>query len=135
MEIIAENKIFLKSIDLEHSIVSLRSDSIIQIHCKDNIEIDVKESEEMVNAIGELSGGKKALVLGIAGDNTTATPAARNHSASPEGIKYTLADAFVINSLAQKIIGNFYLSFHKPGVPTKVFDDIDKAVEWLKSHL
>ncbi len=115
--------------------MNLRNDGIIQVNCQDNVEIDAKESEEMVQAIGELSGGKKALVLGIAGYNTTATSEARNHSASQEGIKFTLADAFVINSLAQKIIGNFYLGFHKPGVPTKVFDDTDKAVEWLKGHL
>ena len=135
MEIISDKIIFIKTIDLGYSVVQLRSDGIVQVDCDDNLDIDVKESTEIVNAIGHLTEGKKALVLNIAGTNTTATGAARNHSASEDGVKYTLADAFVTKSLAQKLLGNFYLNFHKPGVPTRIFDDVEKATEWLKSFL
>ncbi len=128
------NNDFLRSIDLKHSMVHLRSDGIVQINMGDNMEIDEKVSQEMVDAIGKLSEGKKVLVLGIAGTNATATSEGRAHSASESGTVFTLADAFVINSLPQKIIGNFYLNFHKPIVPTKVFDDVEKAIKWLKSH-
>lgn len=134
-EIIEENKIFVKSINLGHSIANLRSDGIVQVNFGDDIELDLKEVSDIINAIGELTGGKKALILNVAGKNTTATSAARNHSAGPEGSKFTIADAFVTNSLAQKILANFYLNFHKPSVPTKMFDDSGKAIEWLKSNL
>lgn len=48
--------------------------------------------------------------------------------------KSGLADAFVIHSLPQKIIGNFYLQFHKPAIPTKLFSTKEKAIEWLLSY-
>lgn len=125
----------MKTIDLGHSIVQLRNDGIVQVDFGDDIDIDLKESTEIVNSIGILTEGKKVLVLNIAGKNTTATGAARNHSASQDGVKFTMADAFVTNSLAQKLLGNFYMNFHKPGAPTKMFDDVEKATEWLKSFL
>lgn len=135
MEVITESKIFVKSIDLGYSTVNLRNDGIIQVNYGDDLEIDLKEAEEIQYTIGLLTEGKKALVLNIAGKSTSATSEARNHSASPDGVRYTIADAFVINSLAQKILANFYINFHKPLVNTKFFDTTQKAVDWLKSQL
>ncbi len=135
MEIIADKIIFVKTIDLGHSLVQLRNDGIVQVDFGDDVDVDLKESTEIVNAIGALTEGKKALILNIGGRNTTATGAARNHSASEQGARFTIADAFVTKSLAQKILGNFYMNFHKPYVPTKMFDDVNLAIEWLKSQL
>lgn len=132
MEIFQVHKVIIDSEDLGHSVVGLRNDGIIQVNFGDETELDIKEAKEIVDAIGKLTGGKKALVLNIGGKNTTATTAARNYSASEQGIKFTIADAFVTLSLAQKILGNFYLNFHKPGIPTKIFDNSEEAIVWLK---
>jgi hypothetical protein len=126
---------YLKSIDLGHSIVHLLSDGIIQVNFGDSTELDLKETVEIVETIGVLTEGKKALILNIAGKNTSATSAARVYSASVSGLKYTLADAFVVTNLAQKILGNFYMSFNKPLVSTRIFDDQEKATAWLKGLL
>jgi hypothetical protein len=48
---------------------------------------------------------------------------------------YSKADAFVIKSLAQKILGNFYLKISKPERPTKFFNNKDEAISWLKNYL
>jgi hypothetical protein len=126
---------FLKSIDLGHSKIHLRNDGIIEIEFGDNVEIDLKEAIEIIDKIGEFTEGKKVPVLNMAGISTSATSSAREHSASPAGVKYTMADAYVVNNLAQKILGNFYISFNKPMVNTRIFDDKEKAVEWLKTFL
>jgi hypothetical protein len=130
-----ESKQYIKSIDLGHSVAHLRSDGIIQVNFGDDVELDAKETMEIIAASGELSGGKKALVLNVAGKNTSATSGAREESASAEGCRFTIADAFVTKSLAQKLLGNFYLNFHKPGVPTKIFNNEEEAVAWLKAQL
>jgi hypothetical protein len=126
---------FTNAIDLGHSMVRMRNDGIVQVNVGDDIEVDLKEAQEIELTIGVVTGGKKALVLNIAGANTSATNAARNHSASPKGSEFTIADAFVTKSLAQKILGNFYLNFHKPVAPTRLFDSEEKALEWLKGQL
>ena len=48
---------------------------------------------------------------------------------------YSKADAFIINSLAQKILANFYVKINKPERPTKFFDKEDEALEWLKQYI
>lgn len=128
------DKLYIRSIDLGHSLVRLRTDGIVQINFGDNVELDLKEAVEINEAISEITDGKKALILNIGGKNTSATSTAREFSASPTGLKYTIADAFVVTNLAQKILANFYLSFNKPLVNTKIFDNIDKAIEWLKAQ-
>jgi hypothetical protein len=133
---ITEEKItFINAIDLGHSLIRLRNDGIVQVNFGDEAELDIKESTEIVKAIGKITEGKKMLILNIAGANTTATSAARDYSASAEGAEYTIADAFVTKSLAQKLLGNFYMNFHKPFAPTRMFDDVEKATEWLKNRL
>ena len=43
--------------------------------------------------------------------------------------------AFVIKSLAQKLLGNAYLKINKPVVPTALFDNEEKAIEWLQKFI
>lgn len=43
--------------------------------------------------------------------------------------------AFAINSLSQKLLGNFYLKVNKPNEPTKLFSDKAKSIEWAKELL
>lgn len=124
---------FVNTMNLGHSIIGMREDGIVEIDFSDTLEIDVKEAKEMVVATGSVSQGKKVLVLNVAGSLTTATAAARDFAASAEAVQYTLAEAYVVSNLAQKIVGNFYVNFHKPQVPTKIFTNTEEAVKWLKS--
>lgn|SRR5574343_647436 len=121
------------SIDLGHSLIKMRDDGIVEVRFGDNTELDIKEAQELVAATGELTNGSKALIINIAGKATVASSAARDYAASKEASAYTLAEAYVVNNLAQKILGNFYVNFHKPLVPTKIFTNTEEAVSWLKS--
>lgn len=49
--------------------------------------------------------------------------------------KNACADLIIINNLAQRITANFYLSVDKPETPTKVFPDVNKALEWSREKL
>ncbi len=122
-----------KQILLSHSKVWMQEDGIVVLEFGDNIELDVKEAKELLQATKEIAGGKKVLILNVAGKQTTATSAARDFAASAEAIEYTLAEAYVVNNLPQKIIANFYINFHKPLVPTKIFNNKEAAIIWLKS--
>ncbi len=45
------------------------------------------------------------------------------------------AIAMLINSPGSRIIGNFFLGINKPSVPTKLFNEKNKAIEWLKQFV
>lgn len=115
------------------STVTLRSDGILEIYIKDNEHFDLSDMQELIAAAKSIGNGKKFLNLVIVQNGTLPTKEARDYSSSKEGSIYKLADAFVIESLAQKIIGNFIIKFNKPPVPTSLFNNEEDAVAWLKS--
>lgn len=125
----------LNKIELDSATISLRNDGIILYSIKDNISISEKDSKEMVEAAGKLGELKKFPILIMGEKHTLADKEAREFGASAEGTKFAIAVAFVIKSLAQKILGNAYLKINKPVVPTALFDKEEKAIEWLKSFI
>lgn len=47
---------------------------------------------------------------------------------------YSTADAFVLKSMSQKILANFYIKINKPERPTMFFNHAEEALVWLKNH-
>lgn len=125
----------MKKIELFHSTILLREDGIVELHTKDDHVYCVEDVLENVRAFGELTLYQKAPVLIIGGSFTSLDKETRNFMASEESLKYSIAEAFYLTSLSQKILINFYIKFDKPLVPTKVFTSKEKANEWLKGFL
>ncbi len=125
----------VKSATTFGSIISLRSDGIIQIDMKANNTLQLVDARQMVNAFAEIGGGKKYPLLFIAGDFALASPDARKYASGIEANQYTLASVFVVKNSIQKIMGNAYITFNKPITPTKIMTREESAVTWLKSFL
>lgn len=111
--------------------VFMRRDRIIQVHIKDDFACEVEDSQNILNCIEKLSKGKKYPLLVIYSDFNTfskeATALVAKH-------KLTKADALVINNnFALKLLGKFFLRVNKPIRPTRIFDDVDSALGWLKT--
>lgn len=113
--------------------VALRPDGILLINIKSEEFFSVSDYQELMDAAKSIGKGEKFLNLIIVGEHTIPDHDSRVLSTSQKGSKYKLADAFVINSLSQKLIANFYMNFHKPYVPSRFFTDENKAIEWLLS--
>ena len=125
----------VKSVTTFGSIVSLRSDGIIQIDMKANNTLQLVDAKQMVNAFAEVGGGKKYPLLFIAGDFALASPDARKYASGTEANQYTLASVFVVKNSIQKIMGNAYITFNKPITPTKIMTNKEAAIAWLKTYL
>jgi hypothetical protein len=101
-------------------------------HLFDGVDIDVKDSEENYVAMLEISGRKRYAVLVDARVNITITKEAMVHSARPDMHKNLIAQAIVINSLANRLLGNFKIKLQKNQSNTRLFNDYDKALSWLQ---
>lgn len=118
--------------DLGHSKLVLRSDGILVMYCDEETVYDVAHIKEIIEATGKMTGGKKCAQLTMAGKYSSVSREARDFVATDEAVKYTSCEAYVIQSLAQRILGNFYLKFYTPKVPTRIFTNLEKAEEWLR---
>jgi hypothetical protein len=114
--------------------VALRADKILHIDIAPDEIFVVDDFNEIMAAAYKIGRGKKFLNLITVAKDTVPDHESRAMSTSKEGSIYKLADAFVITSLAQKLVGNFYMNFHKPYVPTHFFNNEQEAVKWLKKQ-
>jgi hypothetical protein len=125
----------MNTIDLKHSLIKLREDGIIELHSNENHVYTIDDVKETVEAFGKLSDFKKVPILIIGGSFSTLASETRAFMASEESLKYSKAEAFILKSLSQKILINFYIKFDKPVVPTKVFTKEEESIKWLRGFL
>lgn len=125
----------INEILLSHSTVLLRDDGMLEVNVKESSDIGVDECQELTAAYESLLGEKKCPLLHIVGDYVTMDKEARDYASSELGLKFSIAEAFVINSLPHKILANFYMKVQKPSVPTKFFKSKSEAEDWLSKYL
>ncbi len=74
----------------------------------------------------------KFLVLMEGEENSSVSSGARGAAASDEYHKNVAALALFSEKMMESILGNLFLKINKPKVPTRFFDNREKALEWLK---
>jgi len=121
--------------DLEKYSISFSTDGIVIIDIKPDVEISIEEIIEGTNFILSIVKEKKLPILFIANEFSIPSKESREYLAKKESLPYAIADAYVICSFPQKIVGNFYLKVNKPFRPTKLFTDKNEALKWLKTFL
>ncbi|MBC7864562.1 MAG: hypothetical protein IAF38_16425 [Bacteroidia bacterium] len=121
-----------RAINLGHSVCIMRTDGIVFVQCVDTY-YGKKECEQITRAIGELSGDKRVPVLIVGSHYSSIDKEGRDFSASAEGSRFSSAEAYIIKSMAQKILANFYLKMNRPVVPSRFFKEIKEGEEWLHS--
>lgn len=109
----------------------LYSNGIFHYKLHPNTSVLIEDVDEILKFVKELGEERLYLNLYEFTENADVDVEVRNWAADSGGNKQTIADAIVIKSLAHKILGNFYLNFHKPVKPTRLFMKKGEAIHWL----
>ncbi|MCB9175135.1 MAG: hypothetical protein H6589_11055 [Flavobacteriales bacterium] len=125
----------MKTVELHKAFCSLLEEGVINVRYKDDVEIEIEDVVELRKVTEEMTGGKCYVSVYEAGNHTIITKEAREISSNDEHIKNRKALAIVVQSLAQRIISNFFMKSNKDIHPIKVFSSKTKALIWAKSHL
>ena len=125
----------IKKIELKKTTVSLRNDGLMHVHIKGGAELELVDAIKVVEAIGTLGDKKKFPILIDCEEFSSVDKEVRVFSASKEANIYTSADAVAYHSLAHKLFADFYVNYNKPQIPTKIFDNNESAIDWLKTFL
>lgn len=97
------------------------------------LEVDDLIATKQANL--KLANGKRYCVLISFGYLTHTTKEARELAASKNFKNDTVAIAFLTHSIGQRLMGNFYLNINKPHVRSKLFNDEESALKWLREML
>jgi hypothetical protein len=104
---------------------------VVTVVMKESADMCVAKMGDLLETAVELAGFKKYFVIVDARANFHSAPDVREYYSNNEYSKYRYADAFIISSLAMRLVINFYISFHKPSIPTKTFTDPERAKQWI----
>lgn len=123
----------MNTIHFEKAKLTFINENILRVELKDGVEIDRKDSEAIFETRRKVMGDRDYYVLLVHGKHSSVTNDTRKMAAEPQFALYRKAFAIVVNSLAQRLIGNFYIKFDMPPSPTRLFTDEQKAIQWIKS--
>ncbi|MCU0359397.1 MAG: hypothetical protein MUF75_01570 [Bacteroidia bacterium] len=92
----------------------------------------MKEIQDMIAYAKEVMGEKRHYCVVDFGSNVMSTTEARAVYAASDYINtFRIADAFLVKSLALRIVANFFIKVTQPRVKTRLFTDETAAIQWL----
>ena len=118
--------------EFQHTIVRYRKDGIIHVTYKSGCTITLEDCYAMAKFICQIGVAKKYLFITEPEHGSNIDEQARVLLASEKGNRYTLKNAILCSSIIHEMIGNFFIRMDNPVVPTKLFNNEVKAIEWLK---
>lgn len=110
--------------------------TIIYIKLKENIQIELEDVQRQYLFLkSKFDGINKHIILVEPGLDTGISKEAREFSSKPVTNEMTTATAVIVKSLAHRILINFIIKFtHQQTMKMKMFDDKQKAIDWLLSY-
>lgn len=63
------------------------------------------------------------------------TKEARDFLSSETGCDGVIAGAILVDSIVENMLATFFIFLNKPRIPTKIFKDETKAIEWLEQFV
>lgn len=122
-------------ITLPEAIIREREDGIVHVTFLEGTTFDIPLQERLMQEYIKLCQDQKRPFLFDAEDHFTLTKEASQNAKKLEPNFPATAHAAVVKNLAHKIIGDFFLKFHKPKLPFKIFRKQEDAIKWLRGHV
>jgi hypothetical protein len=126
------NDVFVTKIKTSKAEVCLLRDNLVKITVNDNVHLEAEDVIEINRAKRALVKGTRHTVLLLSGKFTSISKEAREISAYKAVSENRIAKAIVINSLAQRIIGDFFIRRINSRESIKLFDKEEEAFLWLR---
>jgi hypothetical protein len=126
----------IECIETSSGTIRLCDNNIVRIDIKNGAELDVKAIQELYDTFTTFSSPeKKAFIYNTKDGTSTMTFEARKFATQNTGYYKKLCVAIVVNSLSQRILGNFYLNTVKAQVPYKLFNSLTEAEKWCTKQI
>lgn len=91
----------------------------------------LEDALENIGILRKISGNISRRLLIDMTQTKSMEREAREAYAREGSAGYVIAIALVTNSVMGRIAANFFLTFNKPGAPTRLFNNVESAKSWL----
>ena len=120
-----------KILESAYSLTWIENDILHHVY-KPSLIIDLNIAKKMVADRLEVSAGITRPMLVDICNLVAIDGPSRKYLAGSEAIKYMSAGAIYLNSYLQFLAGTVYLKVDVPLVPSRLFTEKHKALEWLE---
>ena len=131
--IVKEELYTVKELDFPEVNLQLKSNDTVYVTFKDNCNLDIPLQMRLLDYYYDITDGKLMHFMFFAAENVSLSKEARDNAVKIEDQSMLGATAVVVDTLAYKLIANFYLKFNKPKRPYQVFSKEEDAIKWLKT--
>lgn len=108
-------------------------EGILYVIFKEGLEIDLNVAKEIVDARMKFTGGMHYPVIADAREVRSITREGREYFAR-NGNDLVKAGALVVDSPLTRVMGNVFIYFNRPEVPSRLFTSCEDAREWLRKY-
>lgn len=108
---------------------------IVKVKIINGSEIGLADALQNYQATKKLTKEQRFLVMVDGRVPLSVTREARAFSAQAKQNEGRIAEAYIVTSIANKLLANFYIRVNKPKIPTRTFSDEASAIEWLEGFL
>lgn len=119
------------TIEIDCATITLRDDGIMHVHVKIEYSLEMEHSYAIVSARDKLAQGNSYPILYTASKFMIPSNEVREYLATEERAKYVTADAFVIQSLPQRLMARLFKKLNNPVRPVEIFENEEDAIKWL----
>ena len=97
-------------------------------------EIQLQDAKDNTAAVIKISDGIIYPILVDLREIKSISKEARDHFSMRGRSPNVTAVAMLVRSPVSRIIGNFFIGFSKPVVPTRMFNEEKDAIRWVKNQ-
>lgn len=117
--------------------IEIIDQDLVRLSYVDEVEVDLISAKIDYKLFDEITKGKPFRKLVVSGKYTQLTEDAIKYiqAENKKRAHLIIAEAIVVNSLAQRLLGNFYYRLQKPNYDIRMFTSEEKAMDWLNSYV
>jgi hypothetical protein len=110
------------------------SESILLIRYHNDTEIDLEKAKQVIEKVKPIIVNTRYGMTDARGNGLYISREARNLYKDNPSMRANKAHAVIVNSLSTRMLANFFVKVDKPVSPTKVFNEFEPAIKWLKEY-
>ena len=115
--------------------IALNDQGLLIVRIRDGAYQSLADAKEnLALAVSETRGERRPLLIDIRKAQPLEADARHHYSGQTLVERFSALALLIEGSPFGRMMGNVYLRIARPGIPTQLFSDEGRAMEWLNAH-